>query len=231
MQETGLKARVLVVDDDQMIVSALTRVLSYEGYAVIGAPNGEGSLALLAKEKPDLVILDVAMPGMSGIDVCKRIKSRSPSTPVLFLSARDEVPDRVKGLESGGDDYLVKPFAFEELVARIEALLRRRIDKKPAVLQFADLTLDTTAMSAWRGDRKINLSTTEYRMLHCFMSHPNQILSKETLLERVWGYGYFANLNIIEVYVRYLRNKLEQDGGSRLIHTMRGAGYLLKEDG
>ena len=224
-----MKASVLIVDDDPMIASALKRVLSYEGYVVSHAPNGEDGLALLAKEKPDLVILDVTMPGMSGIEVCRRLKSRSPSTPVLFLSARDEVPDRVKGLENGGDDYLVKPFAFEELVARLEVLLRRRVDEKPLMLRFADLSLDTSTMSAQRNGRKIALSTTEYRMLHCFMSHPNQVLPKETLLERVWGYGHFADLNIIEVYVRYLRNKLEQDGAPRLIHTMRGAGYILRE--
>ena len=226
-----MKARLLVVDDDPMIVSALMRVLSYEGYEVLGAASGEEGLAVMAKEKPDLVILDVAMPGMSGIEVCKRLKSRAPSTLVLFLSARDEVPDRVRGLESGGDDYLVKPFAFEELVARIEVLLRRRGEEKPAVLQLADLTLDAATMEARRGERKIALSTTEFRMLHCFLSHPNQVLPKEVLLERVWGYGHFAQLNIIEVYVRYLRNKLEENGEPRLIHTIRGAGYILREEG
>lgn len=228
--EVRLKAKVLVIDDDQMITSALARVLTYEGYGVSGAPNGEAGLASLAREAPDLVILDVSMPGMSGIDVCRRIKSRFPSIPILFLSARDEVTDRVKGLKCGGDDYLVKPFAFEELVARIEALLRRKVEDQPVVLRFADLSLDTATRSAQRNGRAISLSATEYQMLRCFMTHSNRVLSKEILLERVWGYGYFANLNIVEVYVRYLRNKLEREGEPRLIHTMRGAGYILRED-
>jgi two-component system response regulator MprA len=224
------KARILVIDDDQMIVNALVRVLSHEGYGIQAASSGEAGLALLNKDKADLVILDVSMPGMSGIDVCRRIKARSRWTPILFLSAREQVADRVKGLESGGDDYLVKPFAFEELVARIEALLRRKIEEKATVLQFADLLVDAATRTARRGDRSFSLSATEYQMLHCFLNHPNRVLSKEQLLEQVWGYGHFAEPNIVEVYVRYLRIKLEQEGEPRLIHTLRGSGYILRED-
>jgi two-component system response regulator MprA len=224
------KATILVIDDDQMIVNALRRVLSHEGYGVHAAACGEAGLAALNKESADLVILDVSMPGMSGIDVCRRIKARSISTPILFLSAREEVADRVKGLESGGDDYLVKPFAFEELVARIEALLRRRIEEAPPLAEFADLVVDSATRTGRRGERTFSLSATEYQLLSCLLGHPNHVLSKEQLLEQVWGYGHFAEPNIVEVYVRYLRMKLEQGGEPRLIHTLRGSGYILRED-
>ncbi len=222
------KARLLVIDDDAMILGSLARVLSYEGFEVATAGDGEAGLILHAKEPGDLVILDVSMPGLSGIDVCRRIKHRSPSTPVLFLSARDEVPDRVKGLESGADDYLVKPFAYEELLARIGVLLRRRPAPPAAELAYEDLALDDRTKRIRRGPREVALSATEFSLLRCFLSHPGQVLSKEQILEHVWGPGYFADLNLVEVYVRYLRTKLEAGGEKRLIQTVRGSGYVLR---
>lgn len=224
------KASILVVDDDQMIRNSLARILSYEGYEVETAKDGEEGLFSHAKAKHDLVILDVSMPGLSGIDVCKRLKLRSPSTPVLFLSAKDEVGDRVLGLESGGDDYLVKPFAFEELLARIAALLRRRIEKLPEILTFEDVRLDDRTKSVSRSGVELNLSMTEYQILLYFMSYPNQVLSKEMILEHVWGPGFYADLNLVEVYIRYLRMKLEASSRQRLIHTIRGAGYILRSE-
>jgi len=224
------KASILVVDDDQMIRNSLARILSYEGYEVETAKNGEEGLLAHAKAKQDLVILDVSMPGLSGIDVCKRLKLRSPETPVLFLSAKDEVGDRVLGLESGGDDYLVKPFAFEELSARIVALLRRKIVKLPEILEFENLRLDDRTKRVSRGGVELNLSMTEYQILLYLMSCPNQVLSKEMILEHVWGPGFYADLNLVEVYIRYLRMKIEAGSQKRLIYTIRGAGYILRSE-
>jgi two-component system response regulator MprA len=170
------------------------------------------------------------MPGISGLKVCERIKSQSP-VPILFLSARDEVADRVKGLESGGDDYLVKPFAVEELVARVRALLRRGERPPGQQLRLADLVLDTDTRSAARNGRSIELSSTEYNLLHYFLSNPRRVLTKEMILAAVWGYDFGGESNIVEVYIRYLRTKIEGDGDSRLIHTVRGAGYILREQG
>lgn len=224
------KASILVVDDDQMIRNSLARILSYEGYEVETAKDGETGLLAHAKVKHDLVILDVSMPGLSGIDVCKRLKLRSPATPVLFLSAKDEVSDRVLGLESGGDDYLIKPFAFEELSARIVALLRRKIAKLPDILEFENLVLDDRTKSVTRAGSELNLSMTEFQILRYFLSSPNQVLSKEMILEHVWGPDFYADLNLVEVYIRYLRMKIEAGSQKRLIYTIRGAGYILRSE-
>lgn len=221
-----MNPKILVIDDDLMIANSLQRVLTYEGFTVIIAGNGQDGLAILESMKPDLVILDVVMPGMSGIEVCRKIK-KSLTIPVLFLSACDEVGDRVAGLENGGDDYLVKPFAFEELIARVKALLRRTGLFKPAVLQFDDLILNSETMTAFRNGRTIELSNTEYQLLFYLLSNPNRVLSKEMILEWVWGYDFGGDSNIVEVYIRYLRTKLEQNNEARLIHTVRGVGYIL----
>jgi two-component system, OmpR family, response regulator MprA len=185
-------------------------------------------MGLMALEdmKPDLVILDVVMPELSGIEVCRSIKKKA-AIPVLFLSARDEINDRMVGLESGGDDYLIKPFAFEELIARVRVLLRRNGAQKSELLQLEDLVLNTKNMTAYRNERAIELSATEYQLLFYLMSNPRQVLSKGAILEWVWGYDFGGESNIVEVYIRYLRTKLEQNGESRLIHTLRGVGYIL----
>jgi two-component system response regulator MprA len=221
-----MNPKILVIDDDQMIASSLKRVLTYEGFEVEVAGNGSEGLARFESQKPDLIILDVVMPGMSGIEVCRAIK-KIRVVPVLFLSACDEVSNRVEGLENGGDDYLVKPFAFEELIARVKALMRRNGVYKSALLELEDLTLNTETMIAYRNGRTIELSNTEYQLLFYLLSNPNRVLSKEMILEWVWGYDFGGDSNIVEVYIRYLRAKLEQNNESRLIHTIRGVGYFL----
>ncbi|MBF8266561.1 MAG: cusR [Dehalococcoidia bacterium] len=220
--------RILVIDDDPAVTDFLRRGLSYEGYAVDVASGGRAGLDLAREQPPDLVVLDVMMPGMDGMEVCQRLKAGG-NVPVLMLTAKDAVSDRVRGLETGADDYLVKPFAFEELVARIHTLLRRREATAPEVLRYADLELDTGSRTARRGDREIHLSTTEFKLLHLFMRHPGQVLTRSQIMDRVWEYEFEGESNILEVYVRYLRNKLEDGVEPRLIHTMRGSGYVLRE--
>ncbi len=224
-----METTILIVDDDPMIAASLKRVLTYEGFATFIANDGVTALETFDQVQPGLVILDVTMPGLSGIDVCKRMKSKA-ATPVLFLSARDDISDRVTGLNSGGDDYLIKPFAYEELLARVQALLRRNgVRQELTRLQFADLTLDLGTHTASRGERSIELSTTEYQLLHYLITNPRRLLTKEMILATVWGYDFGGESNIVEVYIRYLRNKIEQTGEARLIHTLRGSGYILKE--
>lgn len=223
-----MEARILVADDDPMISASLKRVLSYEKFEVFVAGDGTKAIELFSTCQPDLVILDVVMPGPSGIEVCRAIRRTSP-VPVLFLSARDEVSDRVEGLNGGGDDYLIKPFAYEELLARIRVLLRRSRETRPQVLQFSDLTLDVESHAASRGKRKFELSSTEYQLLVYLMSNPRRVLTKDMILEAVWGYDFGGESNVVEVYVSYLRTKLELGGECRLIHTVRGSGYILKE--
>ncbi len=225
-----MNARILVVDDDPSITSMLKRGLSYEGYQVHISPSGKEGLELARTCPPDLVLLDVMMPGIDGLEVCRRLKSADPGLPVVMLTARDTAADQVRGLETGADDYVVKPFTFEVLLARIKARLRRVEPTVAEFLRFDDLVLDTGTHSARRGQRAIDLTTTEYELLLEFMRHPRQVLAKEQLVERVWGYHFEGNFNILEVYVRYLRTKLEAQGEPRLIHTIRGAGYLLREN-
>ncbi|MBI2166024.1 MAG: response regulator transcription factor [Chloroflexi bacterium] len=222
------RQRVLVIDDDPAVIDFLRRGLAYEGYVVDFASAGKEGLDIARERLPDLVVLDIMMPGMDGLEVCRRLKAGS-SVPVLMLTARDAVSDRVQGLETGADDYLVKPFAFEELVARVRALLRRHQVTAQEILRYADLILDVGARGARRGDRDIQLSTTEFKLLELFMRHPGQVLTRDQIMERVWGYDFGGESNVVEVYVRYLRAKLEADGESRLIRTMRGSGYLLRE--
>jgi two-component system, OmpR family, response regulator MprA len=221
-------ASILVVDDDPKITQLLKRALSLEGYAVLTAGSGAAGLEEVRLNNPDLVILDVLMPGIDGIEVCRRIRMDG-DTPVLLLTAKDEVADRVKGLDSGADDYLVKPFALEELLARVRVLLRRHEAVVGEVLRFTDVTLDTGTRSARRADREISLSTTEFELLQYFLRHPRRVLSREAILHAVWGNEFDHPTNVVDVYVGYLRNKLEADGGSRLVQTVRGAGYVLRE--
>ncbi len=221
--------RILVVDDDPKIRTVVRRGLAYEGYRVIEATSGEDGLEKAREHLPELVILDVMMPGIDGLEVTRRLRAGGDQVAILMLTARDEVKDRVEGLENGADDYLVKPFNFEELLARVHALLRRRTSPSGEVLRFADLEFDVDAREARRGPRRIDLTTTEYNLLLLFMRHPRKVLTRDVIMDHVWSYDFEGELNVLEVYVRYLRGKLEADGEPRLIHTIRGAGYVLKD--
>ena len=224
------KQRILVIDDDPNITSFLRRALSYEGYDVMLAGDGPAGLVKALDTPPDLVVLDVMLPKLDGLEVCRRLRSAG-DVPILMLTARDEVADRVQGLDSGADDYLAKPFAVEELTARIRALLRRRETATGAaeVLRFADLTLDLATREVNRGERMIELTAKEFDLLGLFLHHPRQVLARDLILERVWGFDFEAETHVLEVYVGYLRQKLETAGEKRLIHTVRGVGYVLRE--
>jgi DNA-binding response OmpR family regulator len=234
--------KVLVVDDEDNIIELIRLGLRYEGFQVETASDGEQGIALAQRINPDLVILDVMMPGIDGIEVCRRLRS-NPTTrdvPVIMLTAKDEVGDRILGLQTGADDYLTKPFDFYELLERIKAILRRQsramstpgsasFDESSQVLQFGDLHMNTSTREVTRAGHLIELTATEYNLLHLFMNHPRQVLDRQTILNRVWGYDFLGETNIIEVYVRYLREKIEDSPSSpRLIVTVRGVGYVLK---
>src|SRR5579859_7686148 len=225
-----MKAHILIVDDDSGVTNALRRTLTYEGYHVSTAWDGASALAQVRAKLPDLVILDLMLPIIGGLEVCRRLRDISDSIPILMLTARDAVADRVTGLESGADDYLVKPFALEELLARVKALLRRHSppDVARAVLCFADLELDAATRQAKRGQRIIELSTTEYELLALFLRNPRMVLTRDLLMDRIWGRDFEGGPNVLEVYIGHLRNKLEQHGEKRLIQTVRGAGYVLR---
>jgi DNA-binding response OmpR family regulator len=223
-----VKTHILVVDDDPEIVSFLRRGLIYEGFGVETANDGFEALAIARDRSLDLIILDIMMPGIDGLEVSKRLRQAS-DVPILMLTAKGMVADKVAGLESGADDYLVKPFAFDELLARVRALLRRREPKEKELLRFSDLSLDTLTREVRRGKETIDLTTQEFDLLELFMRHPQQVLKRERIYERVWGYDFGGESNVIEVYVRYLRSKLEAGGGPRLIQTVRGVGYVLRE--
>ncbi len=220
--------RILVVDDDSEIVSFVKRGLAYEGYSVDTAADGKEALAKAHDRSPDLVVLDIMMPGMDGIEVAKRLR-QGGDVPILMLTAKGTVADKVTGFESGADDYLVKPFAFDELLARVRALLRRHQPKEGEILRFSDLTLDTGTREVRRRNKIIELTTQEYNLLQLFMRHPRQVLTRGLIYERVWGFDFEGSSNVMEVYVRYLRSKLEAGGRPRLIHSVRGVGYVLKE--
>ncbi|MHB1134941.1 MAG: response regulator transcription factor [Chloroflexota bacterium] len=223
------RKHILTIDDDASVTKMLKRALVYEGYDVSVAQDGKEGLAVAQVRPPDLVILDVMMPEVDGLEVCRRLRADGSDVPVLMLTARDAVADRVRGLEQGADDYLIKPFALEELLARVKALLRRHQTAENEVLRYADLSLDLGTRLARRGRRQIQLTTTEYALLACFLGSPGRVLTRDILLERVWGYDFQGESNILEVYVRYLRAKLEAEGEPRLIQTVRGAGYALRE--
>jgi two-component system response regulator MprA len=222
--------RILVIEDEQRITDFIKRGLIYEGYRVDVANDGRTGLTAARDNPPDLVILDWMLPGLDGLEVCKRLRSGG-NVPILMLTAKDEVQDRVTGLDAGADDYLVKPFSFEELLARIRALFRRATPlPRPEILHFNDLTLDTGTHRAMRNNRPIDLTAKEYELLELFMRHPRQVLTRDLIFDRVWNYDFGGESNIIEVYVRYLRQKTEQEGEPRLLHTVRGVGYVLREE-
>jgi two-component system, OmpR family, response regulator MprA len=225
-----MKAHILIVDDDDRVTNALRRTLAYEGYQVSAAANGEVALATARAKPPDMVILDLMLPGIDGFEVCQRLRASGDGVAVLMLTARDAVADRVAGLETGADDYLVKPFALEELLARVKALLRRRNppDIAREILRFEDLELDTATRQARRGPRTIELSTTEYELLALFLRNPRIVLTRAVLMERIWGNDFEGGPNVLEVYIGHLRSKLEQHAEKRLIQTVRGAGYVLR---
>ncbi len=221
-------SRILVVDDDPEIVRLLRRGLVYEGYEVDTAADGPQALAAARDNPPDLVILDVMMPGMDGVEVTRRLRQAN-SVPILLLTAKSAVQDKVAGLDSGADDYLVKPFDFNELVARVRALLRRRTEPGGDVLNFSNLTMDVAAHEVRWGEQLIELSSKEFDLLELFLRHPRQVLTRETLYDRIWGYDFGGESNILDVYIRYLRAKLEPFDAARLIQTVRGVGYVLKD--
>jgi DNA-binding response OmpR family regulator len=220
---------ILVIDDDPAVTSVLKRGLSYEGFVVDTAESGEVGLTSARERAPDLVILDIMMPGMDGLEVLQRLRAADVTLPILMLSARDAPIDQVRGLERGADDYVVKPFTWEVLLARVRALLRRQEAERPPILHFADLALDTGERRAHRGKRDIDLTTTEYELLRQFLEHPRRALPREFLMDRVWGYEFYGGTNVLETYVKQLRQKLEAAGEPRLIHTLRGTGYILRE--
>jgi two-component system response regulator MprA len=223
--------QILVVEDEARIASLISRTLRLEGYQVEVAANGETALDKALSNPPDLIVLDVMLPDIDGLEVCRQLRMAGCDEPVLMLTAKDAISDRVAGLDAGADDYLVKPFAFDELLARIRALLRRASPPEAdAPLEFADLVLDPTTRQARRGEREIELTAKEYDVLELFMRHPRQVLTRDIIYDRIWGYDFGGESNIIEVYVRYLRAKLEAGDEARLIHTLRGVGYVLRDE-
>ena len=223
--------KVLVVDDERAVRESLRRALELEGYEIELAEDGRAALSRLEDEagQPDAVILDLLMPGVDGLDVCRRLRRTGIKVPVLMLTARDEVESRVAGLDAGADDYVTKPFALEELLARLRALLRRTADDAGEILQFGDLQLDPGTREVRRGDRPIDLTRTEFALLELFMVNPRQVLTRSIIFERVWGYDFGFASNSLDVYIGYLRRKTEAGGEPRLIQTVRGVGYALRE--
>jgi two-component system response regulator MprA len=223
--------RILIVEDEPAVRDALDRALRLEGYDVETAADGRDGLRTHDMTRPDAIVMDILMPVMDGLEATRLLRRSGDRTPILMLTARDAVSDRVSGLDAGADDYLVKPFALDELLARLRALLRRTApgaDEQPLV--FADLVLDPTTRTAQRGERSFPLTRTEYLLLDLFMRNPRRVLTREQILDRVWGYDFGPASNSLEVYVGYLRRKLEEGGEPRLIHTARGVGYALRED-
>ncbi|MBE9137626.1 response regulator transcription factor [Nodosilinea sp. LEGE 07088] len=222
-------ARILVVEDEEKLAKFVQLELSYEGYEVAVAHDGLSGLMAARDQIPDLIILDWMMPGLSGVEVCRRLRQTGNATPVILLTAKDDVSDRVEGLDAGADDYVVKPFSIEELLARVRAHLRRTEPQDAELLVFGDLTLDRRSREVHRGQRAIELTAKEFDLLDYLMTNSRQVLTRDRILEEVWGYDFMGDSNIIEVYVRYLRLKLEAEGESRLIQTMRGVGYVLRD--
>ncbi|QJY45103.1 response regulator transcription factor [Pseudonocardia broussonetiae] len=228
--------RILVVDDDRAVRDSLRRSLAFHGYQVDVAVDGQAALDAVEAQRPDAMVLDVMMPRLDGLEVCRRLRGAGDALPILVLTARDAVSERVSGLDAGADDYLPKPFALEELLARLRALLRRRTPDEIAaatgqsqVLEFADLSLDPDTRDVRRGDRAISLTRTEFSLLELLLAHPRRVLSRSQILEQVWGYDFPTTGNALEVYIGYLRRKTEAEGEPRLIHTVRGVGYVLRD--
>jgi len=226
-----LRQEILVIDDDEMIISLLRRSLVFEGYSVLTSRHAKEGLQILLDKDPDLIVLDIMMPEIDGWEVCRRVREAGSNTPILMLTAKDEIGDRVKGLDLGADDYLVKPFALEELLARIRALLRRRAtrgepDKEKLV--FEDILMDMDTREVIRDGRRLELTTKEFELLHLFLLNPKRVLSRDLIMGKIWGYDFSGESNVLEVYVATLRQKMEDHGCKRLIQTIRGAGYVLR---
>ncbi len=227
--------RILVVDDDRSVRESLRRSLAFNGYQVELAGDGHAALDAVLAQRPDAMVLDVMMPRLDGLEVCRRLRSAGDDLPILVLTARDAVSDRVAGLDAGADDYLPKPFALEELLARLRALLRRRTPEEAGrsgpskQLEFADLSLDPDTRDVRRADRSISLTRTEFALLELLLANPRRVLTRSQILEQVWGYDFPTTGNALEVYIGYLRRKTEAEGESRLIHTVRGVGYVLRD--
>ncbi|WP_236338518.1 response regulator transcription factor [Paenibacillus plantiphilus] len=229
-----MRQHILVVDDDEKITSLLRRSLAFEGYEVAIANNGLEGLKQMLMSDPDLLILDVMMPQVDGWEVCRRVREGGSTVPILMLTAKDDIQDRVKGLDLGADDYLVKPFALEELLARVRALLRRKSDKLEEAssrLQFEDLTLDLDSREAIRSGRRVDLTAKEFDLLLLFMQNPRRVLTRDAIMDKIWGYDYSGESNVLEVYIAMLRQKTEDGVGKRLIQTVRGTGYVLRSEG
>ncbi len=220
--------RVLVVDDDEAIRTALERALSLEGFAVSTVDGGMAALDAVERQEPDIIVLDVAMPDLDGVSVTRSLRGGGKTLPILILSARDEIDDRVAGLQAGADDYLVKPFALAELVARLHALLRRRSETLLVPLQVGEIFVDATRRIARRGDRELELTRREFELLETFARHAGAVLTRTQLLRQVWGYDFAADGNVVDVFVGYLRRKLEEQGEPRVLHTVRGVGFVLR---
>ncbi len=220
--------RILIIEDDEEILRGLNRLLTYEGYLVDTAINGKAGLALANQQCPDLVVLDWMLPNLDGLEVCRQLR-RLGNQPILMLTAKDTISDRVRGLDAGADDYVVKPFENDELLARIRAILRRTAADRVKVLEFEDLSLKSRTRKAVRGKREITLTAKEYDLLELFIRHPGQVMPRKIILDRIWDYDFGGESNVLDVYIRYLRKKLEADGEPRLIYTVRGVGYVLRK--
>ncbi|MEG4809931.1 response regulator transcription factor [Microcoleus sp. F8-D3] len=221
--------RILLVEDDPKLAKFIESELTLEGYHVTVAPNGLDGLTIARDAQPDLLILDWMLPGISGLDICLRLRSTGVQVPIIMLTAKDEVPDRVTGLNAGADDYVTKPFSMEELLARVKARLRRTQPNDPDNLQFEDLILNGLTREVYRGSQLIELTAKEFDLLEFMLRNPRQVITRDRILEKVWGYDFMGESNIIEVYIRALRIKLEASNSKRLLHTVRGVGYVLRE--
>ena len=224
-----MSAHILLVEDEIKLARFIELELESEGYRVSVAHDGMSGLSLARESEPDLAILDWMLPGLTGVELCRRLRATGSKIPVILLTARDEVEDRVAGLDAGADDYVVKPFSIEELLARIRSHLRRTQTTDEDLLQFEDLSLNQRTREVFRGQRSIDLTAKEFELLQYLMSHPRQVFTRDQIIENVWGYDFLGDSNIIEVYVRYLRLKLEEKSEKRLLHTARGVGYSLRE--
>lgn len=223
-----VKPNILFIEDEAALAKFVKLELEYEGYEVTIAPEGLSGLSTAREKSPDLILLDWMLPGISGLEICRRLRQTGDKVPIIMLTAKDEVSDRVEGLDAGADDYLIKPFSIEELLARVRASLRRNQEDNTDLLQFSDLTLNRSTREVYRQSRLIELTAKEFELLEYLITHPKQVLTRDQILERVWGYDFLGDSNIIEVYVRYLRLKLEANQESRLIKTVRGVGYVMK---
>jgi DNA-binding response OmpR family regulator len=220
---------ILLVEDEVRLARFIELELNSEGYRISVAHDGITALTLARESMPDIILLDWMLPGMTGVEVCRRLRSTGNKVPVIFLTARDDISDRVMGLDAGADDYVVKPFSIEELLARVRAHLRRIQEENSDSLQFEDLSLNRRTREVFRGDRAIDLSAKEFDLLEYLLSHPRQVFTRDQILAQVWGYDFMGDSNIIEVYVRYLRLKLEKNQEKRLVHTIRGVGYVIRD--